>query len=231
MSFAAWYSIYKNLPDAIVSVLCARDLKKGYASYNWPYRVNVKFFQHANVGKQFGYSYLNKLYGTYVAIKEEIVEQPLLVVDCDAMCLRSFEEDIVNILNEENISFASNGPLWFFRDKKLEDFVSAINNFKQFHDAANDKTSRSICEHMLGAAMGEPEFIPGLCNETRDPNITSFTHYSRGCGKFDKKTWNEDRLIPPFGLGDQLDELEMSASEKRVLNLWDKMAIVYDASK
>lgn len=82
MSFAAWYSIRKNLPTANVALLSARS---GFNMqlYNWANKANVKFFLHRDIGKKNGLPYLNKIFSTYIAVKEGLVKQPFIVIDAD----------------------------------------------------------------------------------------------------------------------------------------------------
>ena len=42
MTFASWYSIAKNLPDAKVKILCSRTICK-HQIFNWPSRCKVDF--------------------------------------------------------------------------------------------------------------------------------------------------------------------------------------------
>jgi hypothetical protein len=44
MSFASWYSIFKNIPDAAVAVCLIRG-KPVVDSFIWPYKCKVSFFQ------------------------------------------------------------------------------------------------------------------------------------------------------------------------------------------
>lgn len=44
MSFASWYSIYKNLPDATVEISCLRTNCQDQL-FNWPVKCNVTFSQ------------------------------------------------------------------------------------------------------------------------------------------------------------------------------------------
>lgn len=221
MSFAAWYSVYKNLPDAEVAVLCARDLGEGYTAYNWPFRSGVKFFQYENVGKRFDYPPLNKLYAIFTALKENIVHQPLLVIDSYTMCLRQLTKDVVDKLNESELHFGASGETWFFNNQPLESFVEVLNHFR---------VKRSSLP-MLRAVMGEPEFLPGLCSDCKNPDLPAFAHYFERCGRFNRKAWMDEKRAAPFPFSSQFNNVDTSANEKKILSLWSQMHGAYEAMR
>ena len=45
MTFASWYSISVNLPDANVAIACVRSVQK-HLLFEWPNRCGVDFFQY-----------------------------------------------------------------------------------------------------------------------------------------------------------------------------------------
>jgi len=47
MTFASWYSIYKNLPDAVVKIACARTGNLQKSIFNWVAKCNVQFVQYS----------------------------------------------------------------------------------------------------------------------------------------------------------------------------------------
>lgn len=224
MSFALWYSIYKNLPDVTnIAILCARDLKNDYASFVWPHRCDVKFFQHENVGKKFGYLPLNKLYATYLALKEGLVEQPLLVLDYDLMCLNTLGKELLDLLNKD-LKFGSNDAVWYFNDQNLEKFVESLNCYKTVSE--NSKENTNVNNILLNRAFGESEFLFGLCNRPQDKNSATFCHYNNPVGQFNKKQWLE-RNVPPFAFSEKLSLLDSTVNEKKILKAWSKMNDVY----
>ncbi len=228
MSFASWYSVYKNLPDAKSALLCARDLKDGYASYNWPYRCDISFFQHENVGKHTGSQYLNKLYATYVALKEGILTQPLLVADCDVMTLTTLSEDVLDKINDPDVTFGVSGPVWYFNGQSLETFVSVLHKYAEVQDRKCTDMQKVLSA--LTEYMGEPETIIDLCNDcvSQEPNVMS--HYSNKCGRFQKKEWTRNMMYPPFGYTEELSRgVELTTNETNILKFWKKARTVYEA--
>ena len=89
MSFASWYSFYKNLPDAQVALVCKRGVST-YNLYSWCHRFGIKLFQYSQ-------NYNEK---QLVANVEKIIK----IKPC-VMAIRSCEEDLVfgplSVKNEE----------------------------------------------------------------------------------------------------------------------------------
>lgn len=224
MSFAAWYSIRKNLPTADVALLSARS---GFNMqlYNWANKASVKFFLHRDIGKKNGLPYLNKIFSTYIAVKEGLVKQPFIVIDADMMALRGLSDSVINSL--ANCKFATNkspmGPIWYFNDQPLEKFTEVINRIKVIQ-----KT-----DHLDWAALlevfGEPVVVDGLGNEVYEESLATFTHYKEKCGNFRRKDYEKGVVSPPFKDQMTLRTLEMSINERKVFNLWAQMWTAFEA--
>ena len=223
MSFASWYSIYKNLPDAQVALLCARDLKDGYASFDWPYRCDIRFFQHENVGKRIGCIYANKLYATCVALKEGIVEPPLMVIDYDVIAANAFSKDIVNTINSRDVHFCVGGPVWYFDETGVERLPDALNTLRDVESLANQKWHYvrdlpSTITLVIESVLGQSGQIDGLCCEPSDLNPSTFIHCANECGHFNKKEWIAKRVHPPFAYAAELGKgKELTLNEHRVI--------------
>jgi hypothetical protein len=228
MSFAAWYSIYRNLPDAETALLCARNFSEGQMAFDWPYRCGIKFFQHENVGVKLGCPHISKLYATYVALKEEFVQQPLLVVDADVMAVRSLSKETVNFLNDPSVTYAASPPVWFFKEQPLERFVDTLNRYgDHLH---KDKTDSQKVQLMLNDVMGEPELVSNLCCDVRSQHQASFVHCNERCGRYDKKEWMRARTFPPFKLTEEISKGGLhSANEQLVIKLWQRMPGIYNS--
>lgn len=231
MSFAAWYSISKNLPDAKIAVVCSR-YPINLNLYSWVYKTNTKFFCYPDVGRKNALPYLNKLYGVYIALKEGLVTQPLLVIDADMMALRGFSRETLKILN--NCSFASNkssmlppvGPIWYFNvNKSLEIVSQVINKVKEFSSYANNQHLDLLA---LSQVLTGKE-IEDLGNEAYEENITTFTHYKDHCGNFYRKNYEKGVIYPPFAEGYALRTNDMTVNERKVYALWSQMWLAYDA--
>jgi hypothetical protein len=193
--------------------------------YNWVNKAGVKFFLHRDVGRKNGLPYLNKIFSTYIAVKEGLVKQPFIVIDADMMALRSLSELTVNSLS--NCKFATNkfpmGPIWYFDDQPLEKFVEVINRIKDIQGI----------EHLdwvaLREVFGEPVVIEGLCNEVHEESLATFTHYREKCGNFRRKDYEKGVVSPPFKDQMTLRTLEMSINERKVFSLWAQMWTSFEA--
>ena len=86
ISFACWYSIYENLPDASVEVYVERSFPK-WTLFNWPRKINVplKFGKNKNINNQTG---------------KKVISVPFCT-----MAVRSYNKDsIVSDIRSENFS-------------------------------------------------------------------------------------------------------------------------------
>ena len=86
MSFICWYSISKNLPEANVIIVCNRK-KMNYDLFSWTKRCKVKFFINKDTDLQ----------GQISCVKKNDVQEPILVVDPDTVCIRDLDECKINV--------------------------------------------------------------------------------------------------------------------------------------
>jgi len=205
MAFASWYSIYKNLPDANVTIFCARGLKDHFHSFQWPYRLLADFYQHENVGTKFGNLLLNKFYGLACGLGD--IAQPLFVIDQDVMCMRSLTAAALLCLNSPTLRYAKGDGFLFFNEQPREKFIRVINTLANGAD-----------EKVLDEVFGEPE----------DIEVSSiFAHYRESCGQFVKEDWIREQRMSPFSFTDMFRTPVLSHNEKRILDLWKKMDVIY----
>lgn len=93
MSFAAWYSIRKNLPDANVVIICERGMALR-PMFTWTYKCNVPVVQY---GKDFN--------------KQKLLEQftgEILEISPTTMAVRDYDEERsgpVKVQSEESTTF------------------------------------------------------------------------------------------------------------------------------
>jgi hypothetical protein len=226
MSFSSWYSAYKSLPDAEVAMLCARDLQKGYIAYNWPYRCDIRFFQHENVGKRFGCPTLNKLYATFVALKEGMVSQPLLVIDDDVMAVRGLSKDLLGRINDPELTFGVSGDAWYFNNLPTERFVEALHTFAERYKEDGEKALL----RSMSKVFGEPEVLLDLCCDCRKKELASFVSYKEAVGRMVCEDWRINKNHPPFYYTSELAKgVEITANENHIIKMWSQMRQVYDA--
>lgn len=218
-TFATWYSIYKNLPDAEVSILCARDFPGNYSPFRWPTRAAVKFFQHENLEQNIpNVKKLNQLFGTYLAIREGLVKMPLLVTDCRQMCVRALSPNTVEAIN--GTRYGESNGLWFFQDIELGDLEKTIKNVLAFGSVSDS----------LNHYLGKEEFLPELSNSADDPSVTCFTNFSK-FENFDLDAWRADRKSSPFVYSQGMASPVASPNARRLLLLWDRMKAAYEVMR
>jgi len=229
MAFASWYSIYRNLPDAEVAILCARGMQSDRIPFNWPYRCDIRYFQHENIGKHYSCPALNKPYAACIALTQDLIREPFFVIDCDVMALRSISSDILEQLNDPDITFGSNDSIWYFQSQGYERFIEVLNTRDIESQSGND--NQKILD-MMTKVMGEPHHITNLCSASDDNEIAVFSHYNK-CGRFDKNEWIKSKKSQsPFMYASQLGkDVHMTADEQKIIKLWSQMRSVYDMVK
>jgi len=230
MAFASWFSIYQHLPDAEVSVLCSRNFTGSQLSFNWPYRCGIRFFQHENLGNKHNCPALNKLYATCIALKEGFVQEPLLVIDPDVMAVRSLSKDVLEQLNDPNITFGVCDPLWYFKSGDNERFVKALNTFGEFWN--ENKDDKQAVMKMMESVMGPPDMISQLCCKSETSEMGVFTRYNK-FGLFVKDEWIRSKTLQaPFAqVSEFVKNADLSADELQVVKLWQQMRYTYQMVK
>jgi len=229
MSFASWYSIYKNLPDAEVALLCARGIRDSQCHFNWPYRCGIHFFQHENVGTKYGWPPLNKPYAACVALKQDLIRSPFLVIEPGTMMLRSFTQDVLEQLNDPDITFGECGPTCYFKDVGPERFAKALNSYEMFED---EDTDEHRMKAMMEVGIGKPEPITNLCHAAENSEIGALS-YCNECGRYDKEKWTRSKkLHSPFPYASELcKNMTLTADQHQIMKLWDQMQFIYEMVK
>lgn len=226
-SFAAWYTIHNSLPDAKIALLCSRNLENHYIGYQWPYRSDLRFFLHENIGRRIHKPEVNKLYAVSTAIQDELVSMPLMVVDYCTIAVRPFSKQVVESLNDPSIKFAVGGGLWYFKDQPAERFISALNRHREFTYEKGDSFPLAL----LTAEMSQPLVIGDLCADCRSPEQASFIQFGRSCGKFEMDKWMKEKQGSPFHCTNELADDSDSLNERCVFESWRQMRNVYDVMR
>lgn len=157
MSFICWYSISKNLPEANVIIVCNRK-KMSYHLFSWTKRCKVKLIINKDTDLQ----------GQISCVMKNDVQEPILVVSPDTVCIRDLGEckidvnlwketilanchsDILSNCKDSNISlFASYREGWGafvtskWIDKESCPLVSSLD-FKTSNMTVNESRLRKI---------------------------------------------------------------------------------------
>jgi len=125
MSCLAWYSFYKNIPEAKVAIACNRQLMK-YQIFDWPKRCDVPFVLRKEDSRLGHAKYF---------IEKNILSFPLLVIDPDIVAVRQLES--ISLFDTESV--ATKKALFLkemeepnFSDTKEFIFDAKGNNFETF---------------------------------------------------------------------------------------------------
>ena len=126
MAYSCWQSVYINLPHAKTALVVPRNKDFKSLFYRWVFRcIDLRFFLHKNVSEQI--SYLNKIYGVYVALKRQLVKTPLLVLEADMVVTSDFLPQTVKSLKEVEFATNPDHSVWYFGKDPLEKIARSIN--------------------------------------------------------------------------------------------------------
>ena len=177
MSFASWYSISQNLPDAQVTLLCSREYPLNQVIFNWPFRAGIRYFQHKKQGTLLD----NQLYAAYSALELGFIQQPFFVINPEMMCIRSFSKSLVRNLNDDT-KFSYQDGFLYFNDQPIEFFKKAITSL-----GSEEKTINTILEETFGANT----YLDNCCTAASSDLLTSFIDLKQGFKFYDKNIFEQ----------------------------------------
>jgi hypothetical protein len=236
MTYACWYSVSRNLPEAKIAIVSPRPKKITNYLYHWVYKIlDLRYHLHKNFGERYQLPYLNKIYGVYLALKEGLVKQPLVVLEADMMAVSDFSNSTLEKLSQ--VTFATNscsfsvpfdsnpiGSVWYLNGVSLEQLAITINTL----GLGKDRSHLDLLA--LSRVFGkESVVIEDLCNEAHRHEATTFAHYKERCGNFSRADWEKGKIVPPFNVSYALQTSDLSVNERKILSLWHQMATLYEA--
>jgi hypothetical protein len=157
-TYSTWYSFYKNLPDADMSMVILRNDQTPYQMFQWAKRIQVP---HVFDRAMSHIILLNLLDATRTAIKKMAIGERILIVEPLTMAIDALSPDLLEMFNEDNALFENEGIL-YLHDQNIDDLLNAIMLYEQ-----------SPFEHQPLA----PE-----AKDTED--LVSLVSYRKGCGKW-----------------------------------------------
>ncbi len=198
-TFATWYSIYKNLPSATVSIVNYRNGETPFVYYQWAKRLKIRM-NHAlpfdNEDEN-----LNKLYALKICQEKKLLQTNVLIVEPLFMAIESLDSKVLDLLNKSDRIINDN--LWFFKNVNATEL---INNY-----CLNDEQISKTFEN--------------ICFEAKDTNeIASLITYKKGCGR-----WIDTAKGCPFSSAGGLISADMTVNENRVIEMWQKLVPLYNA--
>ena len=102
-TFATWYSIYKNLPNAKVSIVCVRNEETPFQYFQWTKKINIPVIRHSLFDKKDPIA--SRLDSIDKAISQKLVNGSILVIRDLIMAIDVFEPELVKKMNSSSQIF------------------------------------------------------------------------------------------------------------------------------
>lgn len=121
-TFATWYSVFENIPDANVAIRCIRNKETPMELYQWAKRLNIPI---ACIGREFQDNFSNRL-----SIARN-VPVPCLVLTPLTMVLEKFKKPNESFIANEHVIFSNSVD-------EFDNWLNAIQlEGKGFNDPEN----------------------------------------------------------------------------------------------
>jgi len=196
-AFATWYSVYKNLPNAKVAIVCARNAETPFQYFQWAKKVNVPILRYNLFDENDPIA--SRMDAIGKAISQKIIEDTVLVIKDLIMAIDVFDEKLLEQLNSSSQIF--DNDVWFLKQPNIPDLMNSY---------LLDGNTIEIKEKIL-------------CSEAKESeDIRSLVSYHKGCGK-----WIHTLKGCPFSNANGLMTIDMTSCENRIVELWKKMCTLY----
>lgn len=199
-TFATWYSVFKNLPEARTAIFCQRNKQTPFVLYQWAKRLKIPTMIK-NPFTTDASEQINWLHAIRVAVEEKLVSDTLLVLRPLAMALESFDRKLLSRLNETNLWIDEDA--WFMRRPDLAAMMDAY----YLEEKHVQKSTERLC-----------------LDAKEESNLASLVSYKKGCGR-----WIDTSKGCPFSSAAGLVSTEMTVNETRIVELWKKMVPLFNA--
>lgn len=207
MTFCSWYSIFKNAPDANVSFVSQRSISQIHQLFNWADRLPIPYAYYNSVSKDC--QHINKLVSLKTLLQRNLTKTPLLCIDPEIVLTESLDANKLNEFLQKNKAIQSEDEkVWFIPDSQF--ILDSIDNY-----------------YLRNTALNMP-FCEGLCVDAQShPN--PLVSFNKGLGRFVTAKWIDKNKGCPFGKANRFQTDSLTVNEKRILNLWKKLAPLYRA--
>lgn len=201
-AFASWYSIYKNLPNAKIILVCNRNHKIEFQYFQWAKRLKVpQLFQSA------GEASITRLRALAGVLAKNLAAGPILCIDAAVMLTEPLDEFLLGLLNRDDYELAIGEDVWFSNRLTLKQVEEIWNNYG------------------LVGGPGVKTLEEKLCFEAKESEDGScLVSFKKGCGK-----WIDSKKGCPFSSAAGMVADVMTVNELRVIELWKKMVPLYSA--
>ena len=119
-TFATWYSIYKNLPDAKVAITSARNSETPFQYFQWTKKVNIPVIRHELFDTE--NEITSRLDAVSKAISQNIIGDHILVIKPLVMIIDVLDESILKIFNSDQHCFDKD--VWFLKQPNIPDILN-----------------------------------------------------------------------------------------------------------
>lgn len=211
MSFACWYSIHRNLPDANVTLALAKPTMPQKYYYRWTAKAKVPQKRLPNLAKEIGCPQAFKLF-TACALLASNHPQPLLIIDCDVISAHTLP-----ILSDHFVR-STDDAVWFLNGVTLEEMTSIAKEWFSLYEKNKDAALTEV----LRITVNED-----LCTPCSSNQRASFIQVGEKCCNYEKKTWITKSKSSPFAYVRRLRNSEATINEHFVLSMWQQMNQTY----
>lgn len=201
-TFATWYSFYKNLPDANVVLFCQRTGDIPFMYFQWAKRLKIPKIDSWPFSQDEP-DLINFLSALNLFLEKKIIKTPTLIVKPYTVCTGLIRKELLEKMNNKNIILEEN-----FNFINVDNIKNIINEYYLENREFNVKKD-------------------SICFEAKNTDEKAFLlSYNKGCGR-----WIHKSKGCPFSNARGLMTAEMTSNEKIVIELWDKMAPLFQAVK
>lgn len=199
-TFATWYSVFKNLPDARTAIFCQRNKQTPFVLYQWTKRLKIPTMIKNPFASE-PMEQINWLHAIRAALEENLIGDTLLVLRPLAMVLEPFDSKLLSRLNQSDLWIDED--VWFMRRPDLNGMMDAYYLEDKIVQKSTDR----------------------LCLEAKEePSAAALVSYKKGCGR-----WIDTSKGCPFSSAAGLVSTEMTVNETRIVELWKKMVPLFNA--
>lgn len=161
-TFATWYSLFKNAPEAKVSIACARNQETPFQYYQWTKKLNIQTIKYTKFDEVDAVS--SKLDMIKKSLNQKICSFPLMIINPLTMITDMFSEFDLNEMNNKDLIMEKD--LWYLKECNIEEMMNC---------------------HLLDNSYKIQENT--ICFEAKyEENAKSIVSYKKGCGRWINKS-------------------------------------------
>lgn len=200
MTFASWYSVFKNIPDAKVAIICNRNQRVEFQNFQWAKRLNIPLFY------QIESEFLTKIRGIHRVLENQTFEGHILCIDSGALFTDILCSELLSTFNKTGYTLL------------IDDNVCYSNNLNK------DQISEIWSEYGLTESFNESVIKQKVCYDAKDEKCSCLCSFRKGCGR-----WIHTKKGCPFSSAGGMIAETMTVNELRIIELWRKMVPLYSA--